>query len=91
MLVKQGLMLGALCSKTLPVPRENPPVLSLSLLHVPKAHKPKAWPHTLGTSITRNSSFFLHPSSSLSLARTPQQLLTSCLPMNLLVAGIQQM
>lgn len=89
--VRQGEMLAALCSKALPVPKENPPVLSLSLLPVPKAHKPKAWPHATGSSIIRKSSFFLHPGSSLSLARTPQQLLTSCLLMSVLVAGIQQM
>lgn len=90
--MRQRLRLPALCSKALPVPRENPPVLILSLLHVPKAHKPKAWPHAIGTSISRKSSFFLHPGSSLSLARTtPQWLLTSCLPASLLVAGTWQM
>lgn len=92
MLVRQGRRLLAVWSKSLPVTRENPPILSLSLLHVPKGHKTKPWPHAIGTSISRKSAFFLHPDSSLSLAgATPQWLLTSCLPGRLLVAGTQRM
>lgn len=92
MLVRQGLRLLAVWSKALSVPRENPPVLSLSPLHVPKAPKTKPQPHAIGTAISRKSAFFLHPNTFLSLAgATAEWLLTSCLPGRLLGAGTQQM
>jgi len=92
MLVRQGLRLLGIWSNVLQVPRENPPILSLSPQCVTKAQKMKPWPHAIGTSTSRKSASILHPDSSMSLADkqytpTPQRLLTSCLPGRLLVAG----